>query len=509
MANKITIIPGNRIIFAETGEDLKSALDRQEAFFPRTCGGRGRCGFCRVRWLSAPPPMVRREIELLGNSSDCRLACLHRLTSDCILEVPLLQELSGSKNIPGIKFTPQGEGLAAAADLGTTTVALYLLDFAQGKVIGQYSFLNPQVNLGADVMTRLELAKVDGGRIKLTQIIQQGFKSALENLAEENKIDLGEVSKILIAGNTVMTHLFLGWGGEGLEKAPFRSPFEKRGCIPFRSETIGLQPGLEAQMFPVISGFIGGDITAGIIASGLDERDGVRLLVDLGTNGEVVLSVGSKLYAASASAGPAFEGVGMTCGMPAIPGAVESITVEGYGIIIGQSKAVGFCGSGYISAAAYLLSSGLLNPWGLLAKDRDNLRRWYLPGGRRKVFIIQEDIRQLQLAKGAIGAGIRILLEHTGVKPSELEEIIITGSFGSRIDVSAALQIGLLPDIPLEKITFLDNAAGRGAVMCLADESYLHRALQVQHSVEAFSLAEHPHFQEIFIESLTFKRFNG
>jgi len=506
MPIKITIRPGNRIIFAEPGENLKDILDRSEAFFPRTCGGKGKCGFCRVNWLSSPPPMVKRETELLDQGASRRLACLHKLKSDCIVEIPPLQVWDGGKSLPEIKFTSVKSGLAVAADLGTTTVALYLLDYSQGAVVGQYSFLNPQVTIGADVMTRLELAKDDAGRIKLTRMIQQGFQSALETLAKTHSVELSGIGKILIAGNTVMTHLFLGWGGEGLEKAPFRSPFENRGCIPFRPENIGLNPDTEAQMFPVISGFIGGDTTAAIIAAGMDKNRRTRLLVDFGTNGEIVLSVSGNLYAASAAAGPAFEGVGMTCGMPAAPGAVESLTEDGYPVIIGSAKAAGFCGSGYISAAAHLLENELIAPSGLLVKNGDALRRWNLPDSKSKVYITQEDIRHLQLAKGAIAAGIKILLEHTGIKTAEIEEIIITGSFGSQIDPMAALKIGLLPDLPPEKILFLDNAAGRGAVQCLADESHLNRALQIQHSAEAVSLAENPRFQDIFIENLSFQK---
>ncbi len=506
MPKKITILPGNRIIYAESGENLKTVLDRSDLFFPRTCGGKGKCGFCRLNWLSSPPPMNKRETELLDKSSSHRLACLHKVKSDCIVEIPPIQEWSGGKNLPELKFNSAKSGLAVAADLGTTTVALYLLDFTQGLVIGQYSFLNPQVTIGADVMTRLELAKGDEGRIKLTGMIQQGFQSALENLVKTDSVDLNAIDKILIAGNTVMTHLFLGWGGEGLEKAPFRSPFENRGCIPFRPENLGLHPRVEAQMFPVISGFIGGDTTAAIIAAGFDNSRRTRLLVDLGTNGEIVLAAGGKLYAASAAAGPAFEGVGMTCGMPAVSGAAESLTADGYPVIIGNAGSAGFCGSGYISAAAYLLEAGLVAPSGLLEKNRDALRRWNLPDSKGKVYITQDDIRHLQLAKGAIAAGIGILLEHTGVKTAQIEEIVITGSFGSRIDPLAALKIGLLPDIAPEKIIFLDNAAGRGAVQCLADESHLIQALRIQQSVEAVSLAENPRFQDIFIENLAFHK---
>ena len=231
------------------------------------------------------------------------------------------------------------------------------------------------------------------------------------------------------------------------------------------------------------------------------------LLVDFGTNGELVLSNRGKLTATSTAAGPAFEGVGMKFGMPAIAGAIEAASPSGRPEVIGNGEPCGICGSGYISTIAYLLKIGKLNVSGLLEKDADGIRQWsFDENNDTSPAINQEDIRKFQLAKGAIAAGSEILLDEALLVMEDIDEVIITGSFGNRIDAAAGMEIGLLPAISPEKIRYIDNAAGRGACLCLGAGDYKKRAECLHRTVTSVNLGEHPGFQEAFIRNMALQQ---
>lgn len=504
---KIEIVSGNRTVSAQPGENLRTVLEREGVYFPQSCGGKGTCGRCRVDFIENPPPQLQRERELLGLHDTGRLACLRKVTTGLKISLPPIRQFHLEKKVEGFKIEADAEGYGIAVDLGTTTMAVYLLDLAGGEVASQASMINPQVNLGADVMTRLELAKNDSGRKILTGSVNTGLADILERLLDQSGIRPEEITRMIVAGNSPMTHLFHGRGGEGLERAPFRSPFERRGFVPFQPEKIRLTAGTEAETFPIISGFVGGDTAAAILASGLDISGKRILMIDFGTNGEIVLSNRGKLTATSTAAGPAFEGVGMKSGMPALTGAVERIADDGLAEVIGGCEAAGFCGSGYISAIAWLLKTGKLNRSGLLNKDALGIRQWQiLDSPENSPIIDQDDIRKFQLAKGAVAAGVTILLEDAGLRTNDLDEVIITGSFGNRIDPAAGVEIGLLPDIDIGRIKYIDNAAGRGAAMCLGNDRFRKRALGIQKQVRTVNLGEHNRFHDVFIENMALRR---
>ena len=506
---KITIKPEGDTIGAVPGETLKSALERGGHYFPQNCGGRGKCGFCRVKYIQDAPKASPLEVKLFAEGSDYRLACMHKVEGDCVVYIPPVHEaMMGGKTIAGFKVSGGNNGFGIACDLGTTTVALYLVNLGSGEIVGQHVFLNPQVSYGADVMTRLNLAKEKEKRKELTNAINLGLAEGIRKLLNFGGVYLDQIVKLLMVGNTAMTHLFLGFGGEGLERAPFKSPFEQRGGIPFNPEKIGLTWDVGCEILPILFGFIGGDTVAAIIASELDTKPGLRLMIDFGTNGEIVLSKRGVIWGCSAAAGPAFEGVGMYSGMPAMEGAVEAFTDEGEPIVIGRGKEPrGICGSGYISGIAYLLKRGEITPAGLLKHYKNDKREWTpLLSGNNPLIITQDDIRKFQLAKAAISAGIEILCGKADVDYHHLDEIIITGSFGNRIDISAAVETGLIPRISPDKITFIDNAAGRGAALCLSDDHHRERALKLQRNMSFINLGEHPLFQEVFVEKMRFPK---
>ena len=489
------------------GDTIRAALNRAGIYFPQNCGGKGQCGCCRVEFKGKPPQLRPRERELLGQDSIYRLSCLHKVNSDITISLPLVQEWLIEKNIRGFDFAGMVcDEYGIAIDLGTTIVALYLVDFKRGQIAAQYSFLNPQVHLGADVMTRLDLAKDEARRKGLTEAIRKGIGAGISSIIEKENIPCEHITNVFLVGNTPMIHLFLGRAGEGLEVAPFRSPLERHELIAFPPELLGLPNRAICEICPIIQGFIGGDTTAAIISVDLDRTDEPRLLIDLGTNGEIVIAAKGAILAASTAAGPAFEGVGLRDGMPAHKGAIEGFDESGAPFVIGGGEPLGFCGSGYISAMALMRRKELLNHTGLLEKDAGEARKWSpLPGANGTPVITQDDVRKFQLAKGAIAAGIEILCENAGIEPRKLKEIIITGSFGNRIDPQATMEVGLIPQVSLHKVTFLDNAAGRGAVLCLGNAHFKRRAKDLQRSVKAVNLAEHPDFQDIFVEHMGFK----
>lgn len=506
MKHKITIQPDGKTLFVEGEKTIRSALIDAGFFFPQNCGGKGQCGRCRVLIQDDPPTMNSRELEILGENSPYRLACLHRVNGDLVLSLPGVEEWAIEKSIAGFDVSKtESDGFGVAIDLGTTIMALYLLDFTSGKIIAQSSILNPQTHLGSDVMTRLNLAKDSHTRQKLTSAVHRGLTDEISALLLISSVNRTEVKRASLVGNTAMAHMFLGMAGEGLEIAPFRSPLEKRGRITFQPEWIGMAENCVCDACPVIESFIGGDTTAAILAAEFDQGGKPRLLIDLGTNGEIVLANGTSLLAASTAAGPAFDGVGMHSGMPAVKGAIEGLDISGNPFVIGGGEPRGFCGSGYISAFARLLKKNLMDHTGLLKRDDRGMRRWSpFHQSKNGVAITQDDVRKFQLAKGAIAAGIEILIRQAAIAPEALEEIIITGSFGNRIDPQAAMEVGLIPPLPLTRIKPLDNAAGRGALLCLVSEKYRQRATEVASTVQAVNLANHPDFQDIFINNMQF-----
>ncbi len=505
----ITIRSDGQTIFGTEGESIKNVLERSDFFFPNNCGGDGKCLSCRIEYINDPPPITYREAKYFAPGSNYRMACQQTLTNDITISLNGYSVNNHSKSIDNFTVVGGGIGYGIAVDLGTTQVAVYVADLSSGQIIGSYSLLNPQMRFGGDVMSRLQSAKQEKLLKQMTNLIHKRVREVINHALTRLSVEREEVARLYLCGNSAMTHFWLGHGGEGLERAPFRSIFESKGPISFDPVLIGLTRNSVAEIAPILSGYVGGDTAAAIIVTDLDIEKGNRLLIDFGTNGEIVLSANGQLTATSTAAGPAFEGVGMRSGIPATSGAIEGFHENGIPIVIGSAvpnestQPIGFCGSGYISALNLLLKRGIMSPSGLLEKNANGNREWS-PMDNGLPLINQEDVRQFQLAKAAIAAGIEILCKHADIDPKNLEEIILTGSFGSKIDPLAAINIGLIPDLPLDKITFINNGAGRGAALCLSDERYRQRATNLQKMVTVINLGEMPEFQDMFVENMTF-----
>ncbi|NJD08883.1 MAG: DUF4445 domain-containing protein, partial [Gemmatimonadetes bacterium] len=457
------------------------------------CGGKAVCGKCRVRVADghlAPDPA---DLRVLGGSAveaGWRLACRATVSSDAQLEVPPASRTVARKSFgpdsllaesmePG---NPVG-GWAIALVLGSTTLAAALVDLATGAVAATASALNPQVHYGGDVISRIAFARAhEHGSRELHRLMLAGVDGLVGQCAAALGIDRSELRALAAAGNPTMTHTLLGLGVHGLGEAPFQG--ERYEAWAGAAAALGLQlpERTEAWVLPGVGTHVGGDAVAAIIATGLALSERPRLLIDLGTNTEVVLGSRHGIVCTSAAAGPAFEGSVIRYGMRAVPGAIDRITLGEEDLqvtVLGGEPEVGICGSGLIDAVATLLQAGVIEPSGRL-RPHDELQgvpaalgarvteaegeRAVRLGGTdaRPVYLTAADIRELQLVKASIAAAVQLLLERAGTRAEDVAEVCVAGAFGATIRAASARAIGLLP-LPDCPVAFVGNAAGAGA----------------------------------------------
>ncbi len=497
---RLQLVPLGASFQVERGTPLQDALFAYGVEFP--CGGRGRCKGCRVKLLAGGMDPSPEEEKLLGAAElaqGWRLACRARAESDLTLEIAQWEAtILADETV--FEFQP-GEGLGLAVDLGTTTLVAQLLDLKTGCVLGMRTALNPQARHGADVMSRVQFAALENRQPILEELIRKEIGGLAMKILEAAKVEGAELRQVVIVGNTVMHHLFSGVDIEPLSRYPFEP--ERDGAMDFPASRLGWKlPGDPRVSFlPCLGGFVGSDILGGILATRLDKCGSLSMLIDLGTNGEIVLGDRDGLLCASTAAGPAFEGARISYGMRAATGAIASVSSAGCGLethVLGNTAPRGICGSGLVDAAAVGLDLGIILPSGRLAKGA---REWML---RPPVSLTQTDIRELQLAKGAIAAGIKLLLKERGASADEVERIYLAGAFGNYINRTSARRIGLL-DFPEEKIRPAGNTALLGAKMALFQ---LNRGpgdyRGILEMTRHVPLASSEEFQETFIESMGF-----
>jgi len=534
------------------GTLLSAALNRAGVLIETPCGGRGQCRKCLVRatrGAPAPSPADREQLSPAELGQGFRLACQLRVEGD--LEVAVfpaaaadarkagLGGLSGPVEVdPWAPLRPAGPSLGLALDVGTTTLAAALLDLRTGEELAVQAAPNPQAAYGADLMSRLSHAiQGEAEAQELTRLVREAALHLLDGLLSKAGARREDVVTGTLVGNTVMHHLFLGLPVAGLAAAPYTP-----ALLEGRTFAIPGFPPLYA--LPGIAGFVGSDAVAAALAAGLDEGEGTILLVDVGTNGEILLRHGGRLYACSAPAGPAFEGGEISQGMRAGPGAIEAVRFDGTDLVVevipgprgraaspsagsaetgrsvrgGQGQgslsqgtpARGICGSGLLDAAAALLDASLLDWTGRLTRTGPAARRIAADGLSVElapgVGLTQRDIRALQLAKGAIRAGIDLVLQVAGTGPEALDELLLAGAFGTYLHRESALAVGLLPSIPPDRIRPVGNAAAAGAKLALLSAGARERAERLAASAHFVELATHPDFEEIFMAALNFPR---
>ena len=419
--------------------------------------------------------------------------------------------------------------LGAAVDIGTTTVVAYVVDLVTGEHLGSGTAHNPQVQHGADVISRTEYATTQPGGLARLQneaagVVNQVIAQALESIGGHTD----RLVEMTIVGNTCMHHLFLGLNPQYIAQAPY---------IPVASEAIAVAPGCvgvkmnphgRVLCLPVIAGYVGADTVGVITATRLTERERPVLAVDIGTNGEVALWSGDRLVCASCAAGPAFEGAQIEYGMRAAPGAIAAVELRAGDIhvtTIEDQPPLGLCGSGLFDAMAVCLEGGLVDVMGrMVAPDREpdlppalaarlegegSTRRILLAtngeaGAHGGVYFTQKDVRELQLAKGAVRAAVELLLRECGLKVDDLSAVLLAGAFGNYLRPESALRMGLLPPMDSALIRGVGNAAGAGAMLALISLPFRRQANEIARRAEHLELAQRPDFQQMFMETMLF-----
>ena len=425
-----------------------------------------------------------------------------------------------------------GRAFGLAFDLGTTTVVATLLDLTTGTPAAVESMLNKQQPFGADVIARISATMLDpAARDKLRDLARETLAELSEAVCKAGGVRPDEVYEVALAGNATMVHLVLGIDPEPLGVAPFIMSTRLLPEVRARDLGVPAHPQARAVVFPAFGAYVGGDITAGLLASGMDRDPRIRLFIDIGTNCEIVLGGRDWLLATAAPAGPAFEGASIRCGMRAADGAVEAVAITEDGdlklTVIGDSEPKGLCGSGLVDAVAALTEAGIIDSTGrfvqdlaarlpepvhrlaerltMIGKERVFVLHWSADRDpANSVYVSQRDIRELQFAKAAIATGWRILLEEADLETEDVKQVLLAGSFGSYLSAKSAIRIGLVPDVGPRRIIAAGNVAGEGAKMALLSIRDRAAALALLGEVNYVELSDRPDFNDRFIDQLGF-----
>jgi uncharacterized 2Fe-2S/4Fe-4S cluster protein (DUF4445 family) len=605
---ELSVAPGVSILRAahDAGIDITA-----------TCGGRGRCTSCRVKFVAGaiPPPTIMDEVQLGDDlvREGYRLACQCAVHEPITVQVaPPLEErafqiLGSGPGVSGIAIdagidkrvvrvvlpreehhqTSDVEQLAEAAgvdaravspallralpralrddegavtvttfgaagapdrrlvavergdttamrfglaiDIGTTTVVTTLLELTSGEQLASVSGLNPQSTFGGDLMSRIAFVQFDAARLRqLTTRIVGLLNQHVEQVCRESGVLAKWIYKAVVVGNTCMHHVLLGIDPSWVGLAPYAPVMRHPLVLPARDLYLKIAPDAPVCLLPLVAGFVGADAVAVALATRIGDTAELRVAVDIGTNGEVLLGSRDRLWACSAPAGPALEGAQIRHGMRGATGAIDRVTVGDDVAVhtIGEAPPLGICGSGLIDLVAGLLEAGVIDWTGLIQLEG----RAALPpplAGRvvqrgeerqvivaragegdapREIVLTQDDIRQVQLAKGAIASGIAMLQRVASVPDDKIEELMLAGGFGNYLSIPSAVRIGLIPPLPPGRIRYVGNAASLGAQLCLLSEAERQRAATLARRIEHLSLAVHPEFEQVFVDAMNFPR---
>lgn len=434
------------------GRSILEAMQHCASPVHAPCGGNGSCRRCTVK-------ISGFAADMQGNIREYRceevLACRHRAAGDLELHLPRTELDVRNISLSSASIPGGGEGFGLAVDIGTTTVAAYLYDLGGGICTAKTGGMNAQRVFGSDVISRIQHGSSPEGLQQLAGVI----RAQLAAMAKELCPDLSRIKYVSVAGNTVMEHIFAGLSPVSIGTAPF-TPLSL-----FGEETNDpLIEGIRAPIYlcPAVAGYVGGDISAGLLASGAAESTDTVLFIDIGTNGEMALCSPEGIICCATAAGPAFEGGGIQCGSPATVGAINRVDSNLKFSTIGDSEATAICGSGIIDAVAALLAKGVVDETGRMEGEKYSFSE--------KVYVSAADVRQVQLAKSAIRAGIETLLKKSGKSCGDIDRVLIAGGFGAYMNTASACAIGLLPPLLLERTEHTGNSAGMGAALALTPE---------------------------------------
>jgi uncharacterized 2Fe-2S/4Fe-4S cluster protein (DUF4445 family) len=429
------------------------------------------------------------------------------------------------RGVTGVLLGNKPRSLGVAVDMGTTTLAAYLCDLQSGRVLASAASVNPQRRFGEDVISRIAYANErESGLALLQSLLIEAINYLIERCVGEVGASMEDIDELIAVGNTTMERTFIAFHPHSLGIAPYMPVI--RPSVDFKAIELGLSlnPGTNVHLFPVISGFVGGDTLAAIVAEKPHEKDEVCLIIDIGTNGEVVLGNRNGLWATSCATGPAFEGANISCGMRAVSGAICKVDIDPDALqvdyeVLGESavvRPIGVCGSGVIDALASLRKAGMIAGSGSFEKDRPGVvydaqgigRGFVLvpaerSGTERDITLTLKDVREIQLAKSALSVGIEFLMRSAGV--ARVDRTVLTGAFGAKFDWRKAAAIGMLPQAALTgEVVSVENLAGVGAVMALLDKERRVEAVELSGQVKFLELALDPDFAKRFAESTAF-----
>jgi uncharacterized 2Fe-2S/4Fe-4S cluster protein (DUF4445 family) len=525
----ITFRPDGKQISIHSGATLIEAAGQAGIILNNICGGIGTCKKCYV---------------YIEPGSRKVLACQQRIESDLIVTIPaesryfeqriLTEGIDTEQQIqPDIhkKYLRQGSAgmiFGLAIDLGTTTIVARLIYMAAGQCQAIEAVLNPQTRFGDDVVSRIAYAQTDKEFAELHNTIIDCINDLTSKLCKQADIEQNVIYEMCLVGNTTMNHIFLGLPISQLGQAPYKAHSLEAHDVTSKKLGLHINPAGNIHTVENIAGFVGSDTTAVVLATDIDSAEETTLIVDIGTNGEIVFCTKDKLYAASCAAGPAFEGARITCGSRACDGAIEAVVINEEDIdldVIGNAPPASICGSGLIDAVAVMLELGIIDSTGRFAEpktleqklppaifarltEQDSEPAFILAqtanSNEKSVFLSQRDIRQMQLAKGAIRAGIKLLQQKIGLEDSDVKRILLAGAFGNYIRRESALRIGLLPVVEVERIHFVGNAAAAGAQMALLSKQCRDKAGQLARKIEYVEIAHEPGFQDVYADSMLF-----
>lgn len=502
-----------KTILVKEGESLLDAFIRQEIYISAPCGGKGRCGKCGIQvlngntWISDEDKKIYSEEEL---DAGWRLSCCLYPTEE--LEVSVSQSDESLFEAVGETENTEESGTEeafyhVAVDIGTTTIAMSLIGGESGKVFHTVTSVNSQRAYGADVISRIQ-ASVDGKKEELKKSIQKDLQDSMEKLLKETGVSGEDVGKIVIGGNTTMGHLLMGYDCDTLGVFPFtpvnidfiKGTEEILGTDRFGKKEVVLLPG--------ISTYVGGDIVSGMYAYDFTEKEDVCMFIDLGTNGEMGIGNKEKILVTSTAAGPAFEGGNITWGMGSVPGAICSVKIEGTETevkTIREEAPQGICGTGVVETAAELVREEIVDETGALDEDYfdDGFPLAKTPDGKEIVFT-QKDVREIQLAKAAVRAGVETLLLRYGIKKEEVSKVYLAGGFGYKLNTDKAIAIGMIPEEWQERIVAVGNSSLSGACKYLKDENGDKTIEKLVSISEEVNLSADKEFNEFYMNEMFF-----
>lgn len=542
---------------------MSQALDRNGIHLEHPCNCQGICGSCKI-WVVEPEGIAATPHESISEEEEkqgCRLSCqlvpkrdmsirlpmnllhdaAHYRESQNILEgdlAPVFRlvsavQLSGDPQHPEMRYDnlPAGvelkqwrrdyEPKGLGVDLGTTTIVVTLVSLLTGKELATASRLNPQIRFGHDVMTRIQHGSTPEGLRELAQTVRQGINELIMDVCADSGANSAEILDVVLGGNTTMLQVLAEMDPSPLGEIPFTVSL--KSGTSYSLQQFGLQANPAARVYvpPILHAFVGTDITAGLLLQSdffLDEKR--VLYIDVGTNGEIALNARGRRLVCSTAAGPAFEGMGISCGMRASIGAVESVTMGKEDLrisTVGNAPVRGICGSGIVDLLAHLLRLGILDatgryrypppeglPEALASRVQKRGEQIVFALGRNCAFT-QNDVRQVQLAKGAVKAGIEVLLEEAGCRVEDLDTVYLAGGFGFYLSAENIEGIGLIPQGLQDRLIFTGNSSRNGCVWLLCDISYRRFLEENASGFEHVSLAQSPRFMENYVEGMEFE----